>query len=68
MTSLDPVDWRILARLQEDARITNVELARAVNLSPSACLNRVRNLEKSGIVSRHVTLLDPIGIFLHWQL
>jgi DNA-binding Lrp family transcriptional regulator len=57
---LDPVDWRILARLQENARITNVELARAVSLSPSACLNRVRNLEKSGIISRHVTLLDPI--------
>ena len=58
--ALDPVDWRILARLQEDARITNVELARAVNLSPSACLNRVRQLQKSGIIHRHVTLLDPL--------
>jgi Lrp/AsnC family leucine-responsive transcriptional regulator len=60
MESLDPIDWRILARMQEDARITNVDLAKAVNLSPSACLNRVRNLEKSGIISRHVTLLDPL--------
>lgn len=71
---LDPVDWRILAYLQEDARITNVDLARAVNLSPSACLNRVRNLEKSGIVNRYVTLLDPIkcgltvSVFIHVTL
>ncbi len=57
---LNPVDWKILARLQENARITNVELARAVNLSPSACLARVRALEAMRIVSRHVTLLDPL--------
>jgi Lrp/AsnC family leucine-responsive transcriptional regulator len=57
---LDPVDWRILARLQEDARLANVDLAREVCLSPSACLNRVRNLEKSGVISQHVTLLDPL--------
>ena len=74
MNRLDPVDWRILARLQEDARISNVDLARAVNLSPSACLNRVRNLEQSGIISRHVTLLDPIpcgltvSVFIHVTL
>ncbi len=60
MNRLDPVDWRILARLQEDARISNVDLAKAVNLSPSACLNRVRTLEQSGIINRHVTLLDPL--------
>ena len=60
MEPLDPLDWRILARMQQDARITNVELAKAVNLSPSACLNRVRRLEESGIISRHVTLLDPL--------
>jgi Lrp/AsnC family leucine-responsive transcriptional regulator len=60
MDKLDPIDWRLLVRMQENARITNVELARAVNLSPSACLHRVRNLERSGVVSRYVTLLDPI--------
>ena len=49
---LDTTDWRILARLQDEARVTNVELARAVNLSPSPCLNRVRALEESGIISR----------------
>ena len=60
MDELDHIDWRILARMQEDARISNVDLARAVNLSPSACLARVRALEASGIISRHVTLLDPL--------
>ena len=62
--ALDATDWRILARLQDDARISNVELARAVNLSPSPCLNRVRALEAGGVVSRHVTLLDPLKLGL----
>lgn len=61
---LDATDWRILARLQEDARISNVDLARAVNLSPSPCLNRVRALEESGIISRYVTLLHPLKLGL----
>jgi Lrp/AsnC family leucine-responsive transcriptional regulator len=56
---MDVIDLRILARLQQDARITNVELAKAVNLSPSPCLARVRALEASGYIERHVTLLNP---------
>jgi DNA-binding Lrp family transcriptional regulator len=60
----DPVDWKILSRLQEDARISNVDLARAVHLSPSPCLTRVRALEESGIISRYVTLLDPLQVGL----
>jgi Lrp/AsnC family leucine-responsive transcriptional regulator len=60
----DATDWKILGRLQDDARISNVELARAVNLSPSPCLNRVRALEASGIISRYVTLLDPLRLGL----
>ena len=63
-TPLDATDWRILARLQDEARVTNVELAKAVNLSPSPCLNRVRALEESGVVSRYVTLLDPLKLGL----
>ncbi|HXV09153.1 MAG TPA: Lrp/AsnC family transcriptional regulator [Burkholderiales bacterium] len=55
---LDAIDWNILVRLQSDARISNVELARQVGLSPSPCLNRVRALEVSGYISRYVTLLD----------
>jgi Lrp/AsnC family leucine-responsive transcriptional regulator len=56
---MDAIDLRILERLQHDARISNVELARAVNLSPSPCLARVRALEKAGTIERYVTLLDP---------
>jgi Lrp/AsnC family leucine-responsive transcriptional regulator len=56
---MDGIDLRILARLQQNARITNVELARAVNLSPSPCLARVRALEQAGYIERHVTLLNP---------
>lgn len=63
-SDLDAIDWRILDRLQRNARISNVELAREVNLSPSPCLARMRRLEESGIVSRHVTLLDPIKLGL----
>ncbi|MGZ5222598.1 MAG: Lrp/AsnC family transcriptional regulator, partial [Burkholderiales bacterium] len=63
-SALDNTDWRILNRLQEDARISNVELADAVNLSPSPCLHRVRALEKSRIINRYVTLLDPLKIGL----
>lgn len=61
---LDTIDWRILDRLQEDARLTNVELAKAVNLSPSPCLARMRRLEDAGFVRRYVTLLDPVKVGL----
>lgn len=62
--TLDATDWKILGRLQDDARASNIELARAVNLTPSPCLNRVRTLEGSGIISRYVTLLDPLKLGL----
>ena len=63
-SQLDATDWKILARLQEDARISNVELAKAVSLSPSPCLARVRALEESGVVSRYVSLLDALKLGL----
>lgn len=56
---MDAIDLRILERLQHDARISNVDLARAANLSPSPCLARVRTLEAAGVIHRYVTLLDP---------
>ena len=56
---LDAIDRNILHHLQENARISNVELARAVGLSPSPCSRRVRDLEKAGIVKEYVTLIDP---------
>ena len=61
---LDPTDWKILRLLQSDARISNVDLARQVGLSPSPCLNRVRALEQSGYISRYVSLLDPLRVGL----
>lgn len=61
---LDPTDVRILARMQDDARMTNVELAKAVHLSPSPCLARVKRLEQSGLIKRYVTLLDPVAMGL----
>jgi len=60
----DAIDWKILRLLQENARLTNVELARAVNLSPSPCLARVRALEEGGYITRYVTVLDPIKLGL----
>ena len=55
---LDRLDRRILARLQEDARISNLDLAEAVGLSPTPCARRVKRLEESGLIRGHVTLLD----------
>ena len=60
--SLDATDIRILQELQRDAKLTNVELAARVHLSPSPCLARVRALEQSGIINRYVTLLDPLKV------
>lgn len=62
--ALDDIDRRILARLQDNARLTNVELAEAVGLSPSPCLRRVRELESSGVIRRYVALLDPTTVGL----
>jgi len=61
---LDTTDWQILRLLQSDARISNVDLAKQVGLSPSPCLSRVRALEKSGFISRYVSLLDPLRVGL----
>src|SRR5690606_8365272 len=55
---LDRTDRRILKELQRDGRITNLELAERVGLSPSPCLRRVKQLEEAGIILRHVTLLN----------
>ncbi len=62
--ALDAIDRRILTQLQDNARLTNVELAEAVGLSPSPCLRRVRELEQSGVIRRYVALLDPATVGL----
>jgi DNA-binding Lrp family transcriptional regulator len=53
---LDTIDLRILAELQTDGSLSNVELARRVHLSPSPCLARVKALEKAGVIARYVAL------------
>jgi DNA-binding Lrp family transcriptional regulator len=60
--ALDRTDAQILQELQHDARLTNVELARRVNLSPSPCLARVRALENAGVISRYVALVNPAAV------
>ncbi len=55
---LDRYDRAILAELQRDGRISNVQLAGLVSLSESACLRRVRALEQAGLIERYVALLD----------
>jgi Lrp/AsnC family transcriptional regulator, leucine-responsive regulatory protein len=56
--TLDRHDRRILELLQQDARLSNLELAEQIGLSPSPCLRRVRALEHSGIISGYRALLD----------
>lgn len=56
---LDRIDYKILRLLQENARLTNADLARSVNLSPTPCLERVRRLEADGYILDYVTLLNP---------
>jgi DNA-binding Lrp family transcriptional regulator len=55
---MDKYDKSILVALQEDGRMSNVQLAQRVNLSESACLRRVRALEDSGMISRYAALLS----------
>ena len=61
----DALDLRILAELQRDSSLSNVELARRVHLSPSPCLARVRALEAAGVIRHYVALLDPAPLGLH---
>jgi Lrp/AsnC family leucine-responsive transcriptional regulator len=55
---LDAFDRRILDQLQRNGRISNVELAKSVGLSPSPCLRRVRDLEDAGVIDRYAAILN----------
>ncbi|MCK4535554.1 MAG: Lrp/AsnC family transcriptional regulator [Desulfuromonadales bacterium] len=59
---MDKIDRAILAALQKDGRISNVQLAEQVGLSESACLRRVRILEEEGIIDRYVTLISQAAV------
>ena len=63
-SNLDRTDRRILDFLQRDGRLTNVDLAAKVALSPSPCLRRVRALEGGGVIRDYVALLDPAQVGL----
>lgn len=54
---LDAIDCRIIAALQADARLSNVELAERVGLSPSPCLRRVKRLERDGYIEAYRAML-----------
>jgi DNA-binding Lrp family transcriptional regulator len=72
--SLNRIDRAILNQLQADGRITNAQLAERVNLSPSACLRRVRVLETSGAIERYTALVNqsatgkPSNVFVEISL
>ena len=59
MTSLDKIDRQILALLRENARMSNLELAESVNLSPTPCARRVKQLEDSGVITGYSVTTDP---------
>jgi len=74
LMALDKIDINILNELQQNASLTNVELAARVNLSPSPTLARVKNLERLGVIDRRIAVLNPLvlglGItaFIHVKL
>jgi|TARA_R100001244_G_scaffold20643_11_gene21768 DNA-binding Lrp family transcriptional regulator len=58
-TNLDEIDLKILQRLQDDGRITNVELANSVGLTAPPCLRRMRALEEEGVINSYHAAIDP---------
>ncbi|MFI5717865.1 Lrp/AsnC family transcriptional regulator [Nocardia sp. NPDC051750] len=59
---LDSVDRDILFHLHQDGRLTNVELAKRVGLTPPPCLRRVKRLEESGVISGYRARIDPAAM------
>ena len=62
---LDAIDRAILVELQGQGRLSNLELAQRVHLSPSACLRRVKALEDSGVIAQYVALVNPRAVGKH---
>jgi len=60
MKHLDRIDRAILVEIQQNGRISNVELSKKINLSPSPCLDRVKRLEKEGYIERYGAVLNPV--------
>lgn len=74
MTKIDATDRKMIRALQSNGRMTNLELADAVNLSPSPCLRRLRNLESRGVIKGYSVDVDakaygfPITVFVRVTL
>ena len=62
IVKLDAVDREILFQLQLDGRLTNVELARRVGLTPPPCLRRVKRLEDAGIITGYRAVINPAAV------
>lgn len=71
---MDQTDRKIIQELQKNGRLTNQELATRINLSPSPCLRRVRNLEKQGVITGYAAQVDasayglPVSAFVRIRL
>jgi Lrp/AsnC family transcriptional regulator, leucine-responsive regulatory protein len=65
IVQLDAIDVSILNELQADGRLTNLELAQRIHLSPSACLRRVKHLEGAGVIAQYTALLNPKAVGQH---
>ncbi|MCL3881257.1 Lrp/AsnC family transcriptional regulator [Marivita sp. GX14005] len=65
---LDPIDRKILAELQADGRMTNVELARRVGISAPPCLRRVRTLEEQGFIRGYHAEVDARSLGFEVQV
>ncbi len=59
MLKLDDIDKKILQELQQNAKISNLELAEKINLSPTPCARRVKQLEEAGIITGYRTITNP---------
>ncbi len=64
MIKIDGIGRSILRELSRDGRISNIELADRVGLSPSACLRRVQELERSGVIKGYRAVIDPAKLGL----
>jgi len=65
---MDALDRAILSHLQDDGRLSNVELAERLRLSPSATLRRVRNLETTGAITGYHAVIDPQAVGRNYQV
>src|SRR5215216_8033090 len=65
---MDATDRAILRQLQEDGRLSNIELADRIALSPSPCLRRVGRLEETGVIVGYRAVVDPVAVDRGFQV